>query len=280
MSTNASANPNVCTLDGERIRTIRARLGMLQSQLACLAGISTATVRNAEMGRSVTLVTALAIATALDVSLERLKPGSIEEKGKAGYERKSLSPGFLNLVRTKLREIRQKRGMSQQDLADKSYLHISTIGNAENGKNVTFWVVKLIMKALDTDWDEMLGREERLVENGDSQKKVERRVRTAAAEAMKVMFEATCQLDGKRMRHAGFPEYIVAHIVLLAYLGRDVATLQGGLQNATAVVDLISAAANQVILQKVAEDEGQLNGDSPSAVVAHTLLFDLLSSRK
>ena len=61
----------------------------------------------------------------------------------------------------KLREFRQRRFMSQGDLAEKAGVSRATIGKAEQGHGITRYVViRKLAAALDVDPFELTGTEE------------------------------------------------------------------------------------------------------------------------
>jgi len=61
----------------------------------------------------------------------------------------------------KLRELRQRRFMSQGDLAEKAGVSRATIGKAEQGHGITRYVViRKLAAALNVDPSELMGTDE------------------------------------------------------------------------------------------------------------------------
>ena len=233
-------------------------------------------MRNAERGNRVTFDTATAIANALNLELKALEPSLLEEENKTTVNPGLASSRFLNIAATRLRDIRKEKGFSPLTLADKSGLAPRTIENAEKGKNVTFFVVRCIMDALGVDWDEILALES----NYDTPREMRHRMRTAVKNGKDVMMEAVCQSDRKPVPRTALGEYVISHVMLLADLGYEVAFALGRLQNATALVELVAAAANQGIMERIAQEEKKSDKASPSQTLSMNLLMELLSPGK
>lgn len=63
---------------------------------------------------------------------------------------------FLRRFARNLKELRKVKGMTQEDLADKSGLTLSQIARIETAKvNTTVSTVNVILKALDADANEL-----------------------------------------------------------------------------------------------------------------------------
>lgn len=72
-------------------------------------------------------------------------------------DNKKLRQEFTERLSQKLREVRKAKGMTQQELAEKTGLHLTYIGHLEAGKyHPTMFVVWKVAKALGIGIDDLV----------------------------------------------------------------------------------------------------------------------------
>lgn len=63
------------------------------------------------------------------------------------------------LVLTKLRQIRERKGLSQRDLSERSGVTQATISNLEKGRPARFVTMRALAQALEVETEALVGDE-------------------------------------------------------------------------------------------------------------------------
>jgi XRE family transcriptional regulator, regulator of sulfur utilization len=73
-------------------------------------------------------------------------------------ENKKLRKEFTKLMSERLKEVRKMKGLTQQELADRSGLHLTYVGHLEQGTyHPTVYVMWKIAKALGVTLNDLIG---------------------------------------------------------------------------------------------------------------------------
>lgn len=81
-----------------------------------------------------------------------------------------MSDRILRMVGTRIRDMRKKRGLSQEELGERAGVHFSYIGGVERAeKNISLLSLQKIADALETDVFELF-RYEKVINKGLSEK--------------------------------------------------------------------------------------------------------------